>query len=93
MEDSGFADQLLRLSVVENGKNSRNLNGNEIEPIFTTSDTGSLNTGMYVKFMMRQICAGLLHKFQNPDPDPEKAITGMGLNDGWYFHLEPEVIR
>ena len=34
---------------------------------------------MYMRFVVQQLCMGLLYKVQNPDLDPDKAITGLGL--------------
>ena len=71
----------------------RNPNGEKIDPIFAASNTGSLNTGMYVIFLVQQMCAGLPHKVQNPDPETDNYITVLGIHSGCYFYLDPEVIR
>ena len=71
----------------------RKTNGDEIEPMFTTSNTGSLKNGMCTIFVVQQLCEGLPHKVQNPNPNIDKTITGLGLHGGGYFHLVLEVIR
>ena len=71
----------------------RKINDEKIVPIFTASNTGLLKIGMYARFLVHQLCAGLLNKVQNPDPNLEKSITGLGLHGGYYYHLEPRVIK
>ena len=71
----------------------RNPNDDKIESMFTASNTVSLKTGIYARFVVHQLCARLSHKVQKTNPDPGKSITGMGLHDGYYFHLYPKVIR
>ena len=46
-----------------------------------------------MSFVVHHPRAGLPYKVHNPDPVPDKTITGLGLNYGCYFHLEPKVIR